>query len=328
MNTLTLRTAAMPAWLGRLASLLANLPPAYAGTALLLLCAGLLRPHLLSPMLLLLILRQAAPLGLASIGQAMVVRCRSLDLSSGGVIALVSYLLTSGVVPLEAPLLLPLCLLTGMLVGAFNGYLIAFVRASSVIVTMAVAMILAGAVIAFSQFHAPGQAPDLVRAFGSARIGGIPVMPMLWLAILLPVGLFLRRSVFGRVMDALGTNPRAAELSGLPHLRVMLLAHVGSGLMSALSGIMLIGFVGVGNVTLGQDLALNSLAAVILGGVNFGNGKGGMAGPALASFMLVLLFNLLTSMGLGEAGRLMLQGAIIAAAAMLYSIRHGAAGRT
>ena len=71
---------------------------------------------------------------------------------------------------------------------------------------------------------------------------------------------------------------------------------------------------------LGQDLALNSLAAAILGGVNFGNGRGGMAGPAVAAFMLTFLFNFLTSLGLGEPGRLMLQGAIIASAALAYSL--------
>jgi len=64
----------------------------------------------------------------------------------------------------------------------------------------------------------------------------------------------------------------------------------------------------------------SALAAAILGGVNFGSGRGGMAGPAVAAFMLTFLFNFLTSLGLGEPGRLMLQGAIIAAAALAYSL--------
>lgn len=305
-----------------------SLPPAYLCVAVLLIYAAVYRPHLLSPMLLLLMFRQAAPLGMASIGQALVVRCRSLDLSTGGVIAAVSYLLTSGVVPASAPVLILVGLLFGALIGAINGFLITVVRASSVIVTLAVAMILSGSVIAFSQFHAPGPAPELVRAFGTARLAGVPVMPIVWIALLVPFALFIRYSVFGKVVDALGANPVAAELSGLPHLRVLFIAHVISGLTSAVSGVMLIGFVGVGNVTLGQDLALNSLAAVILGGISFGSGKGGMIGPAVASFMLMFLFNLLTSTGLGEAGRLMLQGGIIALAAMAYAMRQGASQRT
>ena len=118
----------------------------------------------------------------------------------------------------------------------------------------------------------------------------------------------------------MGANPQAVALSGIPHLRVIFVGHVVSALISVLCGFILVGFVGKGSVTLGQDLALNSLAAAILGGVNFGNGKGGMAGPAVAAFMLTFLFNFLTSLGLGEPGRLMLQGAIIAAAALVYSL--------
>ncbi|CAN5807095.1 hypothetical protein BH11PSE8_BH11PSE8_22060 [soil metagenome] len=126
--------------------------------------------------------------------------------------------------------------------------------------------------------------------------------------------------VFGCYLDALGSNPQAAALSGIPYLRVIFFGHVVSALMSVVCGFILVGFVGVGSTTRGQDLAVNSLAAAILGGVNFGNGKGGMAGPAVAAFMLTFLFDFLTSLGLGEPGRLMLQGAIIAGAALAYSL--------
>jgi len=152
------------------------------------------------------------------------------------------------------------------------------------------------------------------------RVWGIPVPVLVWLAVLVPAALLLRSTVFGRYLDAVGANPQAAALSGIPHLRVIFVGHVASALISVLCGFILVGFVGKGSVTLGQDLALNSLAAAILGGVNFGSGKGGMLGPAVAAFMLTFLFNFLTSLGLGEPGRLMLQGAIIAAAALVYSL--------
>ena len=74
-------------------------------------------------------------------------------------------------------------------------------------------------------------------------------------------------------------------------------------------------------MSVGSDLALNSLAAVILGGVTFGSGRGGVLGPAVASFMLTFIFNLLTSFGLGEPGKQIAQGAIIALAAIVYSAR-------
>lgn len=308
-----------PAWRRLLRGALA-LPPAYAGMLVLLVLAALLRPQLLSAMLLPLIARQAAPLGLAVMGQSLVMRARSIDLSSGGVIVAVSYLLTSGYFEVSDAVAMGLCVVLGLAVGALNGVLIVKARASSMIVTLAVSMILTGIVVALSQFRAPGDAPEFLRELARLRIWGLPLPVLVWLGALLPVALLLKRTVYGRALDAVGSNPLAAALSGLPHLRVVFAGHVASALISVLCGFILVGFVGKGSVTLGQDLALNSLAAAILGGVNFGNGRGGMAGPAVAAFMLTFLFNFLTSLGLGEPGRLMLQGAIIAAAALAYSV--------
>ena len=310
---------AAPRWRQWQARALA-LPPAYAGMLALLVLAALMRPQLLSAMLLPLIARQAAPLGLAVIGQSLVMRARSIDLSSGGVIVAVSYLLTSGYFPVSDAVAMALCVALGLAVGMVNGVLIVQARASSMIVTLAVSMILMGSVVALSQFRAPGDAPEFLRELARQRLLGLPVPVLVWLAALLPAALLLKRTVFGRTLDAVGGNPQAAALSGLPYLRVIFVGHVVSALISVLCGFILVGFVGKGSVTLGQDLALNSLAAAILGGVNFGNGRGGMLGPAVAAFMLTFLFNFLTSLGLGEPGRLMLQGAIIAAAALAYRL--------
>jgi ribose transport system permease protein len=303
-----------------IAAAIVAVPPAYPGTVILLLLAAFMRPQLLSLTLLPLIVRQAAPLGLAVIGQSLVMRSRSIDLSSGGVIVAVSYILTSGFFQVPDAVAMAMCVVLGLGVGTINGILIVRARASSMIVTLSVAMILLGVVIALSQFRAPGEAPESLRALARMRLSGLPVPVLVWLALLVPAALFLRTTVFGRYLDAVGANPQAAALSGIPYLRVIFVGHVASALISVLCGFILVGFVGFGSVTLGQELALNSLAAAILGGVNFGNGKGGMVGPAVAAFMLTFLFNFLTSLGLGEPGRLMLQGAIIAGAALIYSI--------
>jgi ribose transport system permease protein len=308
-------------WRG-LAGFLMAVPPAYTGTLVLFILAAFMRPQLLSLMLLPLIVRQAAALGLAVIGQSLVMRARSIDLSSGGIIVAVSYILTSGYFQVSETVAMLMCVLLGLLVGTINGVLIVHARASSMIVTLAMAMILSGIVIALSQFRAPGDAPEFLRELARMRIVGIPVPVLVWFAVLIPAAILLKLTVFGRYLDAVGANPQAAALSGIPYLRVIFISHVVSALISVLCGFILVGFVGVGSITLGQDLALNSLAAAILGGVNFGNGKGGMAGPAVAAFMLTFLFNFLTSLGLGEPGRLMLQGAIIAMAALVYSLRH------
>lgn len=298
-----------------------NLPFAYVGTALLLLFAYFMRPTLLSPLLLLLILRQAAPLGIAVIGQALCMRVLSLDLSIGGVIVAVSYILTSGALPFSDPVLIATCVLLGLAVGLTNAFFICVLRASSVIVTLAMAMILTGVVISLGQFYAPGDAPEILKYIGQKRIGIVPIALFVWIGLLVPAALFLRYSVFGRYVDAIGGNPSAAWTSGIPYKRVVTTVHVMSSLFAVFSGMLLVGFVGVGSMDIGSDLPLISLAAVILGGVTFGAGKGGVLGPAVAAFMLTFSFNLLTSLGLGEPGKLMIQGTIIAGAAMIYASR-------
>ncbi len=311
-------------WPRVLGARLANLPISYLGTVALLLGAGLARPNLLQPFLLLLILRQAAPLGIAVIGQSLCIRMLSLDLSFGGVALVVSYILTSGLLRLPESELIALCLLFGVVVGAVNAFFITRLRASSVIVTLAMVLILGGIVTALSQYRAPGSAPPMLRYIGQARIGIFPVSVMVWIAALVPMAWFLRRSVFGRFVDAIGANPRAAWASGIPYIRTIYVGHILSSLFAVLSAFLIVGFVGFGSLSTGADLALNSLAAVILGGVTFGSGKGGVIGPAVAAFMLMFSFNLLTSFGLGEPGKEMAQGAIIALAAIAYAARGAA----
>lgn len=303
------------------ASVVRELPFAYAALVMLLCTAYLVRPALLSPLLLLLIARQAAPLGIAVIGQSLCMRVLSLDLSIGGVIVGVSYILTSGLLPFSEPVLLLICLAFGASVGLINAFFITRLRASSVIVTLAMTMIVSGVVVSFSQLRSPGDAPVLLRQVGQLRMGVFPVALLVWLGLLMPAAIFLRASVLGRYIDAIGANPQAAWVSGIPYVQVVTIVHVLSSLFAVFSGFLLIGFVGVGSIDIGRDLALNSLAAVILGGVTFGSGKGGVLGPTVAALMLTFSFNLLTSLGLGEPAKLMLQGTIIGVAAAAYSAR-------
>jgi ribose transport system permease protein len=308
-------------WLRSAGKTLLSLPFAYAAMVILLIVAYFMRPALLSPMLLLLIARQAAPLGIAVLGQSLCMRVLSLDLSIGGVVVGVSYILTSGLLPYSEPVLMLIAIVFGIAVGLLNAFFITRLRASSVIVTLAVTMVITGVAVAFSQLRSPGDAPEILRQIVRFKIGIVPVVLVIWAALLIVVAVFIRSSVFGRYVDAIGANPRAAWVSGIPYVRVVTLVHVMSSLFSVFAGFLLIGFVGVGSMDLGRDLALNSLAAVILGGVTFGSGKGGVLGPTVAALMLTFSFNLLTSLGLGEPAKLMLQGIIIGVAAAAYSVQ-------
>lgn len=313
-----------PAW-RHWATRAAALPPAYAALLILLAATAALRPQLLAPGLLWLMLRQAAPLGLAVVGQSLVMRCLSLDLSFAGVAAAVSYLLTGELATLPPGVLLGLCALLGLAVGVIQAFFIVGRKAPAVIVSLAMALVLGGAVLALTQQRAPGDAPEWLRAWGRLKLAGAPVPALLWLALLPPLGWWLRRSVLGRSIEALGDNPRAACIAGLAVQRCTVIAHLLCSLLAVAAAITLVAYVGAGSLQLGQDLALNALAAAILGGTGFGFSRGGLAGPAVAAFMLTFLFNFLTSLGLGEPGRLVLKGLLIALACGAQALRRPSA---
>jgi ribose transport system permease protein len=297
-----------------------DLSPAYMGTAFLLIAAWIFRPMLLSEAFFMVILRQAAPLGMLVLGQSIVIRCRSIDLSIGGIILAANYIASSAYLRACPDYgIIMACIMLGLLVGAANGILITRFRGSAVIITLAMSIVFVGVVVALARYTPPGDVPSLIRYFGSGRINGIPIAPMIWIGFVIPFALVLRWTVFGRYVDAVGANPHAAAISGIPHLRVMFVTHLVSGFTAAVGGLLLAGFVGKGTTDtgIGQDLVLNSLAAVILGGVNFGGGRSRILGPAMGAFMLTFLFNFLTSFGFEESGKLMMQGLIIAIAALV-----------
>lgn len=320
-NSSPQRETSLMSQLTRVLKQIGGVPFVYPLFALLLVIVWIERPVMLKPMFFFTILRQAVPLILVAVGQSLCMRVRSIDLSSTGVIVGAVYILTGGWI--EAPTLV-LCLLAlglGLFVGAVNAWFIAIRRSSAVLVTLATAMIVSGIVLILSGTRQPDRAPvDLVE-FARVRIEGMPVIALITIVFVILFAIALRMSVLGRVMDAIGTNPKAAWTSGLPYVRTVFTVHMISGAFASLAAIVLIASLGKGSVTLGADLALFSLAAVVLGGVSFGISRGGVIGPALAGAMLTFLFNFLTAYDVAQPARLIVVGMVIIVAAIVISMR-------
>ncbi|WP_250527411.1 ABC transporter permease [Caballeronia sp. GAWG2-1] len=301
--------------------LVVTVPPSVFVLAALLLFCVFFRPVLLQLPFQMVIARQAAPLGLAVAAQMIVMRCRSIDLSVGGVFVLTNYVITSAPLnEMSAPVLILGALAVGAVIGLVNGLLITQFRASAVIATLAMASILTGIVLFLSSGSSPGSVPDAVQTLGSAKLGVVPIATVIWLGVLLLLAIPLRFMVFGRLLKAVGSNPVAASLSGLPVEGVFIAAHVAAGVLAAGGGLLLSGYVGVSTTSVGADVVMNSIAGVILGGITFGGGRGGLIGPCAAAFALTLLFNVLNAYGAGESGKLIVQGLAIAGAAILAGL--------
>jgi ribose transport system permease protein len=278
-----------------------------------------MQPQFLSLPFLMILLRQAAPLGIVALGQTFVVANRSLDLSVGAVIAFVNLIVAHAMWNGYPPVfVIAVALGAGLLIGLVNGVLVTVLRASAVVVTLGTAAIITGVGFLYSG-GAPGSSmAELVKWLGRGRIGVVPVSGIVWLGFGILAWILLRRLTLGRYIFAAGDNPSAATYSGIPVNRTLLISHVLSGVFAASGGLLLSGLVGVGSLNLGADYVLSSIAAVILGGAVFGGGAGSAIGTIFGTALLVMVLNLLTVFGVDQSGKLIVQGLVIAVAAIIY----------
>ncbi|WP_119387803.1 ABC transporter permease [Taklimakanibacter lacteus] len=299
-----------------------RIPPAYFVFAILLVTLAVLRPHMMNANILGIFIRQIVPLGILVLGQLLVMRVRSIDLSGGGIILLINYYISSGLFPgTSMALFIAMAIATGLIIGTFNGIMIAKRRVSAVIVTLAVSIVLVGFVQYLSSGKPPGDVPAIFATAYNTKLAGVPTPVLLWIALTILMALFLSRMVFGRFVASVGENLTAAHFSGVPVERTVIVAHILAGLMAAIAALVQTASIAVGSVRVGLDLPILSVAATILGGVVFGRGEGGVWGPFFGVLSFALLFILMTTLGVDEPGKLIIQGLIILLAAIFYGMR-------
>jgi len=152
----------------------------------------------------------------------------------------------------------------------------------------------------------------------NGRIGIVPVLTLVFGAVVL-AGLFVQtRTVLGRRVYLVGANPRAAQLSGVPVTRTRVTVFAISGLCAALAGLALLARSGVSSTFAGQGFEFDALAAVVLGGTTFAGGRGGIGGTVAGVLILAVSFNLVNILGLPFDLELLVKGGIIFGVAALH----------
>ncbi|MEO1659190.1 MAG: ABC transporter permease [Pseudomonadota bacterium] len=299
----------------------AKVPPAYFVFVALLATLWITKPQLMNLNVMGIFVRQVAPLGILVLGQLLVMRVRSIDLSGAGVLLLVNYLIASGLLGgLPLPLVLLMCLGIGGLVGLFNGYLVAKRRVSAVIATLAVTVIITGFVQFLASGKPPGNMPDIMNDIYKVKWGPVPLPVVLWVTLTAVMSVFLSRFVFGKFVLAVGENPTASHFSGVPVERTVLIAHVLAGFFAGVAALVQSASVAVGSLRLGLEMPIDAVAATILGGVVFGRGDGGVWGPFFGVMCFAFLFVVMTSFGVPEPGKQIARGLIILLAAVFYGL--------
>ena len=250
--------------------------------------------------------RQAAFLGVVALGQLLVVIVRGLDLSVGAVITTTLLLIVemSGTRGGSVPAALVAVVVMAVAVGTLNAVLVVVRRVPAILATLGTYVFVQGVGLWVTEGRSRGRVPDAIKPLGTGHIGPIPVPVIIAILVAMIVALVLYRGTLGRSMYAVGANPDASYVSGIARRRVAGLAFVACSLLAMVSGLMLSGFVGFYDRSLGVGYDIDSIAAVVLGGASLAGGSGTVAGTLAAVVGLAALDNLLLIAGVEPSVKL------------------------
>ena len=288
---------------------------------------GILNPLFLEPEGFLAYLKRAAPLAILAAGAFFVLASGEFDLSVGSlvtVVVVVAARLSDGD-PANTWPVIALLLVIGLAVGLVNGLVTTVLRVPSFITTLAMLLILEGAVFLWTSGAPQGALAENFRSIGRLGIEGVPVIKELPYSVIVLVALGfvtvrLTRGHFGHKVMAVGDNDRAAALSGIDVTRVRTAAFLLSASSAVIAGILLGGFAGV-SAQVGRGLEFEAITAAVLGGTVLGGGRGSVVGAMAGALALEALFTLLNLQGVSGALEDAVEGVIIIAAVAVASYR-------
>lgn len=294
---------------------------AVLGVGLLFLVSYIFAPSSVSWNALLSMLPFAAILGVASIGQQLVIQQRGLDLSVAGSMSLVCVIATHrlfGSIPaLDVVASVAAALVVATAAGLVNGLLIVGLRIPALVMTIGANAILMGFVLWLSG-GTPGNAADLLDHFTLGRTFGVPDTVLVALLIGVVATIALNKTVLGRRFVLTGTNPPAARAAGIHVARYEVGAYAVAGLFYAIAGILLAGLLKVPSLNSGQTYLLATVASVVVGGNSIAGGRASAATTLLGAVFMTQLGQMLFSAGLDRSAQYLLQGAIVVAGASVH----------
>lgn len=253
---------------------------------------------------------------LLAVGQAVIVITRSVDLSVGSVLGLTAYLtgrlfIDHPGLPIIAVVLAGLAV--GALLGLVNGLVVALAKVPALVITLGTLYIYRGLVLTWAGSNRinASDMPDSFGALGTQSVLGFPVLFLLAVAVLVAVGYYLHTARGGREFYAIGSDPDAAVLYGLPVKRRVVTAFVLSGALAGLAGVVYAARYGTISSSAGTGIELQAVAAVVIGGVAIFGGSGTVWGAAIGAVLLITINRALPIVGIPDFWQQALVGVLI-----------------
>lgn len=292
-------------------------------TVVLLLVGSMYSQNFLSADYLLLQLQIASFLGVIATGAMLVILLGGIDLS-------VPWLVTVGGVMSAAAagwwgatgeaIAIPFGIACGALLGAVNGFGVAYLRVPSMIFTLGINAVAQGLIVVQTGGFAPqDRSTPAMHLIATGRsLLGIPNALLVWFVVGAATMFLLHRTALGRSIYAVGNRERAAYLSGVDTRRVVLLCFVIAGACSAAAGVLLTGYSTKAYQAMGDAYLLPAIAAVVLGGTNILGGRGSYLGTVVGVILITLLQSILSVMQIPEMGRQIIYGVVIITMLLVY----------
>ncbi|MDR1612997.1 MAG: ABC transporter permease [Planctomycetota bacterium] len=291
--------------------------------ALIVVLFSLLSPYFFNISNFINIVRQVSLLGIIAMGMTLVIVCGEIDLSVGsiyGAAGIAAGVLMVGGHAVGSSVILGLA--AGVFFGVANGVLVAQVRIPAMIVTLGMMNAARGLALIFSGGRVVNISPRTVKAdgldwflfMGQGRVGEIPVMSLVFAAVVIAAYFLYHHTLLGFRMRAVGGSRAAARASGINDKLVKIAAFGIAGLLSAIAGQLNIAFLGNVQGTTGQGMELNAIAAVIIGGTTLSGGEGTILGTLIGVLIMGVLNNGIVLLGVSPFWQMTIIGAVIVGA--------------
>jgi ribose transport system permease protein len=291
--------------------------------ALVVLCA-VDAPRTLGSLSLAGVTALAGVLLLGASGQLLVIVIGGIDLSVPAVMTLAAAFVVKQTNGLNGHLGVALAeaLAAAVLVGLINGVLVATARLNALIVTLAMNGVVAGGILLWTgtSFSASGSVPPRLAAIGGSSVGWVSDIAFAAVGCALVLAAVIRRTRVGRNYVAVGTNPVAAEIIGIPVMRYRIAGYVLGSVLYAVAGVLLAGHLHTPDLTIGSPYQLLSIVAVALSGASLAGGPASIAGLTAAAIFLPLLDQYLAIKGLSGGLQAVLQGVVLVAAVAVLKV--------
>ncbi|HWR23346.1 MAG TPA: ABC transporter permease [Feifaniaceae bacterium] len=274
------------------------------------------------------VMRTAAFTIITSIGQAFLIIAGSWDISVGAVFSLggvaAASLMTYSNLPIW--LAVAIALIIGALVGAFNGFLVQVIKLPPFIATMGSMYAARGLCTGYTKGVSVYPLPEAFLTVGQkgVLIGNyeLPYVVVIALAMAVLAGFILRFTTYGRKLYAAGGNGEAARLSGIPTVKIRFSAFVLTGVLAALTGVLMASRVGSAQPNIGSGFEMTVVAACVIGGISMDGGAGSIIGVVMGSFFMAMISNGMTLVKIDAYWQQLVIGLVLIFACSLEYVRN------